>query len=174
MSQNSILLLLRAVNFEAFPCIPAKTWLGFRFLVPTTSAVISDSEEVPTQARNFNVEDNSFLMVKEQMEMSQSSRYKWNRHVSSIMPVTHTATMILVSLVTILVKSLTKYVPSTALKNRTGATDQFYLWFFHFFAPHFDFLVWPILVFIVNFLFFSCFFFIFGFYFSCFGFSFWF
>ena len=48
-----ILLLVRAANFEPFRCIPVKSSFSFRFLASTGCAVVSGSEEVPIQARNF-------------------------------------------------------------------------------------------------------------------------
>ena len=56
MIKNSmILLLLRAEDFEPFRCIPVKSSFRFRFLPSTACAVISTSEEVPIQARNFRL-----------------------------------------------------------------------------------------------------------------------
>ena len=45
--------LKRAADLKPSPCIPVKFFFRFRFLPFTSCAVISGSEEVPVQSRNF-------------------------------------------------------------------------------------------------------------------------
>ena len=42
-----------AANLKPSPCIPVTFFFRFRFLVSTPRAVVSGSEEVPVQSRNF-------------------------------------------------------------------------------------------------------------------------
>ena len=52
--QMCILPLSRAENFKRSPHIPVELLLLFRFLASTPCAVVSGSEEVPVQSRNFH------------------------------------------------------------------------------------------------------------------------
>ena len=90
----TLLPLLPAVNFETLPCIPVNSSFSFCFLAPTTCAVTSGTEEVPIEARNFN------WSRKLGTDENVSEFQVQIKPMSSIMPVSHNAIMIMVSLVT--------------------------------------------------------------------------
>ena len=104
MIKNTIiLLLLWAANFEPFQCIPVKSSFGFRFLASTACAVISSSEEVPIQARNFRwLRHHGFLNMGEGTAENVSEFQSQINPMSSVMTVNHNDNFItiLVSLVT--------------------------------------------------------------------------
>ena len=106
MIKNSmILLLLWAANFEPFllPYIPARSSFSFCFLACTACAVISSSEEVPIQARNFTwLRYHGFLNMSEVTAENVSEFQSQINPMGSVMTVHHNDnfTMIMVSLVT--------------------------------------------------------------------------
>ena len=90
MKNSMILLLVQAANFEPFHCIPVKSSFSFRFLASTACAVISNSEEVPIQARNFTrLRHHGFLNMGEGTGQNVSEFQSQINPMSSVMTVHH-------------------------------------------------------------------------------------
>ena len=90
MKNSMILLLVRAANFEPFHCIPVKSSFSFRLLASTACAVISNSEEVPIQARNFTrLRYHGFLNMGEGTAQNVSEFQSQINPMNSVMTVHH-------------------------------------------------------------------------------------
>ena len=95
-----------------------KSLFSFGFLDSIACAVISGSEELPIQFKEFKcLTSNAFLTIGEGRAEYAPKFQVLIKPMSSVLPVTCNAVMILVSYITNQNKFRTKYVPPTALQT---------------------------------------------------------
>ena len=101
MTKNNVPLLLRATNFEPSPCLQVKSMFPFCSPASISCSVISGVEEVPIQLKKYKCLTSDVFLIMGEGTAEKAPKFQVQiKPMSSILPVTCNAVMILVSYIT--------------------------------------------------------------------------